>query len=41
MKEIGVMIRQAVRAIAKGTDIPVCVVVVGRDVLECSNKMLL
>ena len=41
MKEIGVMIRQAVRAIAKGTDIPVCVMVVGRDVLECSNKMLL
>lgn len=41
MKEIGVMIRQAVRAIAKGTDIPVCVMVVGQDILECSSRDLL
>ena len=41
MKEIGVMIRQAVRAIAKDTDIPVCVMVVGQDILECSSRDLL
>ena len=34
MKEIAIILKQAARALAKGTDIPVCIMDAGRKILE-------
>ena len=40
MKEIAIILKQAARALAKGTDIPVCIMDAGRKILEYSDKNL-
>lgn len=40
MKEIAIILKQAARVLAKGTDIPVCIMDAGKKILECSDKNL-